>query len=217
MSYGDKMKGKKKLIVMVSSSVYGYEELLDKIYTLLTSFVYEVWMSYKGTMPVFSNLSAFENCLAAVEKCDLYFGLINPRYGSGKDEDGLSITHREMQKSIELNKPRWLLAHNYVVFAKSLLDYLGFKGKDGRKRLSLEANPIIDDLFVIDMYEEAILSQKPTHDRQGDWVQTFSTDDDAALFATAQFSRYQDVEAFLKDNLSDKDHIIKILQDKGGL
>ena len=43
-----------KLKIMVSSTVYGIEELLDRVYTLLTSFGYDVWMSHKGTVPVFS-------------------------------------------------------------------------------------------------------------------------------------------------------------------
>lgn len=106
---------------MISSTVYGIEELFDRIYILLTTFGYEVWMSHKGTMPVFSNCSAFENCLRAVEKCDLFLGLITPYYGSGKDDDGFSISHKELRKAIELKKPRWLLAHDHVVFARSLL------------------------------------------------------------------------------------------------
>jgi hypothetical protein len=74
----------KKLTVMVSSTVYGIEELLDRIYSLLTAYGYEVWMSHKGTLPVVSDRTAFENCLAAVEKCDLFLGLITPQYGSGR-------------------------------------------------------------------------------------------------------------------------------------
>jgi len=46
------MSTKKKPVIMVSSTVYGIEELLNRIYTLLTGFHYEVWMSHKGTMPV---------------------------------------------------------------------------------------------------------------------------------------------------------------------
>ena len=82
---------------MVSSTVYGVEELLDRVYTLLTAFGYEVWMSHKGTVPVFSTESAFKSCLAAVEKCDLFLGIITAQYGSGKEreEDALSITHQE--------------------------------------------------------------------------------------------------------------------------
>jgi len=134
-----------KLTVMVSSTVYGIEELLERIYTLLTAFGYEVWMSHKGTVPVFSNRSALENCLVATKKCDLFLGLITPQYGSGKEEEGLSFTHQELLKAIELNKPRWLLAHDHVVFSRSLLNHLGYEGQKGRKMLKLKKNPIIDD------------------------------------------------------------------------
>jgi hypothetical protein len=50
-------KKQQKLTIMVSSTVYGIEELLDRIYTLLTAFGYEVWMSHKGTMPVLLSFS----------------------------------------------------------------------------------------------------------------------------------------------------------------
>ena len=70
------MAKKKPLIAMVSSTVYGIEELLERIYAILTRFGYEVWMSHKGTVPVISTRSAFENCLHAVEQCDLFLSLI---------------------------------------------------------------------------------------------------------------------------------------------
>lgn len=206
----------KKLTIMVSSTVYGIEELLDRIYTLLTAFGYEVWMSHKGTMPVFSNKSAFENCLRAVERCDLFLCLITPYYGSGVDGDGLSITHQELKKAIELKKPRWLLAHDYVVFSRKLLNDLDFRGPEGRDRLNLKRKASsLSDLRLIDMYEDAILSQHPLRDRQGNWVQKFQTNEDAFLFATAQFSRYQEVEAFIKENLSDPLTINTLIEQKG--
>ena len=206
----------KKLTIMVSSTVYGIEELLDRIYTLLTAFGYEVWMSHKGTMPVFSNKSAFENCIRAVEKCDLFLCLITPYYGSGVDGDGLSITHQELKKAIDLKKPRWLLAHDYVVFSRKLLNDLDFKGQKGRDRLNLKRKASsLSDLRLIDMYEDAILSQHPLRDRQGNWVQKFQTNEDAFLFATAQFSRYQEVEAFIKENLSDPSTINTLIEQKG--
>ena len=61
-----------KPIVMVSSSVYGQEELLERIYSLLTSFGYEVWMSHKGTIPTTSDESSLESCLNAVKNCDIF-------------------------------------------------------------------------------------------------------------------------------------------------
>ena len=210
------MKNGKKLTILVSSTVYYYEELLDRIYTLLTAFGYEVWMSYKGTVPVFSNRSNFDNCLAATDKCDLFLGLITPRYGSGKDGDEIAITHQELKRAIELNKPRWLLVHDRVVFARSLLNNIIHKGKTGKSGFTVKDNEIMDDLRVIDMYEEAMLSQTPLRERRGNWVQPFLSDDDAAIFATAQFSRYQEVEAFVVENFRDSATISKSIQDKKG-
>lgn len=209
----------KNLTVLVSSTVYGYENLLDRIYTLLTQFGFEVWMSHKGTMPVFSDRSAFENCIAATEKCDLFLGIITPRYGSGVDgKSGLSITHRELKKAIELRKPRWLLVHDYVPASRLLLNALGYEEKTGRKKLTLDKHcPVIDDLRLIDMYEEAILSaiQSP-EDRKGNWVQKYSSPEDAMLFATAQFSRYLEVEEFIKENFRDPEHISRRIHDTEG-
>ena len=36
--------------------------------------------------------------------------------------------------------------------------------------------------------------------RKGNWVHKFKTDDDAKLFISAQFSRFQEVEEFIKEN-----------------
>jgi len=198
---------KPKLTIVVSSTVYGIEELLERVYTLLTSYGYEVWMSHKGTLPVRSDRTAFENCLAAVEKCDLFLGIITPYYGSGRDPmkpEELSITHQEMRLAIELKKPRWILAHDHVVFARSLLANLGFQGTDGRKHLSLSKKPILDDLRILDMYEEATIDAEdiPLADRDGNWVQKFQNTEDGSLFVGAQFFRYQEVEQFIKDNFA---------------
>ncbi len=211
------MKKDKKLTIMVSSTVYGIEELLKRIYTLLTAFGYETWMSHKGTMPVFSSQSAFENCLMGVENCDLFLGLITPCYGSGKDKDGPSITHQELMRAIALQKPRWLLAHDHVVFARKLLNDLGFPGKEGRSKLNLKDRATsLTDLRVIDMYEDAMLSQTPLPHRQGNWVQKFQSDEDALLFASAQFARYQEVEAFIKENFSNQSLTRKLIERNGG-
>ena len=210
------MTTKEKLVIMVSSTVYGIEELLDRVYTLLTAFGYEVWMSHKGTVPVFSDRSSFENCIAAVNKCDLFLGLITPYYGSGKDDTGLSISHHELRKAIEINKPRWLLAHDHVVFARKLFNDLGYRGEKGRKKLQLKENAFsISDLRIIDAYEEAILQEEPLKERQGNWVQKFQTDSGALLFATAQFSRYQEVEEFIHENLSSVSGVQAEIDRKG--
>lgn len=198
-------KDKPKLTVMVSSTVYGIEELLDRIYALLTGFGYEVWMSHAGTMQTYSNRPAFKNCLEAVEKCDLFLGIITPQYGSGQDKDKPdepSITHQEIKKAITLKKPRWLLAHDHIVFTWSLLKNLGFEGKDGRKKLKLRKSLMLDDLRVLDVYEEAIVDGIPLAERDGNWVQKFTTTEDGSRFVAAQFYRYQEVEKFIEENFA---------------
>lgn len=202
----------KKLNIMISSTVYGIEELLERLYTLLTTFGYEVWMSHKGTMPVHSNKSSIENCLKAVEDCDLFLGIITPNYGSS-GRDVLSFTHQEMKKAIALKKPRWLLAHDHVVFARQFLRDLGYTNKVERATLSLvKKSASISDLRVIDMYEDAILNHIDLVERQGNWVQKYQSDEDAQLFAVAQFSRYIEVEKFIEENLKDT---AKVLQASG--
>ncbi|NCP78590.1 MAG: DUF4062 domain-containing protein [Desulfuromonadales bacterium] len=199
-------KAKKKPTILVSSTVYGIEELLDRIYTILTTFGYEVWMSHKGTLPVQSNKSAFANCLHAVGECDLFLGIITPTYGTGKEGSDLSIVHKEINQAIKLNKPRWLLAHEQVVFARRLLSDLGHGKPQQRRKLQLkDSAKSITDLRVIDMYEEAILHAEPLSERNGNWVQKFSTDEDALLFASAQFSRFQEVERFIQENMANPD------------
>ena len=204
---------KKQLVVMVSSTVYGIEELLEKTYGVLTDYGYEVWMSHKGTVPVWPNLTAFENCLRAVKNCDLFLSIITPQYGSGKDKkDALSITHQELLQAIELNKPRWILAHDYVPFSRTLLRGLGFDTAQKRAALQLKPTPLIDDLRVIDMYEAAIRHELNLRDRTGNWVQKFVSQEDALLFASAQFFRYQEVEKFLEENFTDTKSVAKVFR-----
>jgi len=196
---------KDKLKIMVSSSVYGYEELLHQIYTILSKFGYEVWISDKGTVRVWPNMTNFKNCHRAVEECDLFLSIITPRYGSGKeDKNAMSITHQELLTAIENNKPRWILAHDHVVFARNLLNNLGYNTKKKREQLKLKKTGILEDLRVIDMYELAIRHDLTVYqDRKGNWVQKFYTNDDAKLFTTSQFHRYDEVKNFLKHQFYD--------------
>ena len=207
----------KRPTILVSSTVYGIEELLERIYATLTTFGYEVWMSHKGTLPVHSGSTAFDNCLKAVDQCDLFLGIITPSYGSGMDDSGLSIVHQEINRAIELNKLRWLLTHDQVVFARRLLRDLGHNTPEKRKKLKLKpgANSITD-LRVIDMYEDAIRHEEPRMtERYGNWVQKFNSDPDALLFASAQFSRFQEVERFIQENMANPEQV-KTKQRKGG-
>lgn len=205
----------KPMTIMVSSTVYGIEELLEQVYALLSGFGYEVWCSHKGTVRVYPNLTAFEDCIEAVKRCDLFLSIITTHYGTGKVGGGLSFTHQELLKAIAMKKPRWVLAHDHVPFARAIFRKLGGKSTASRKRLlntlgfntgrklknlAAREGSVIDDFRVIDMYEAAIRHDiKVYQDRKGNWVQKYARSDDAKLFVTAQFVEYADVFQFLRE------------------
>jgi len=124
---------------MVSSTVYGIEEMLESIYAFL-NVAYEVWMSHRGTVTVYPHQTALDSCLAAVQDCDLFLSVITTRYGSGVLPGELSITHQELLKAIELGKPRWVLAHESIVFARSLLQKFGCRNAEERDKLLNQLN-----------------------------------------------------------------------------
>lgn len=210
----------RRLRILVSSVVYGYEDLLESIYALLETFGYEVAMSHKGTIPIDPEDSAMSNCLKAVDDCDLFLGLILPRYGTGKEvADGLCITHREALRAIELNKPRWFLVHEHVAIARQLLapyrddsQKPAFRLKPG---ISFEPTPILSDLRVLELFESAMRHDvAEVAQRRGNWVQPYGPEDDARLFATAQFRRYRELTDKHLPKL--KDHSVLAKKLDGG-
>jgi hypothetical protein len=189
-----------KLTVMVSSSVRHKEPMLDQVYGVLDGFGYKVWMSYRGTVPIIPGKSTFDSCLIAVQRCDLFFGIITPHYGSGAVLGDLAITHRELLKAIELGKPRFMLAHEQVVTARRLLMDLGYKDAAARAALTLRKGAVVvDDLRLIDMYEAATREDLPIADRTDNWVQPYKTPPEALLYTEEQFSRYDDNVGFVEE------------------
>lgn len=190
---------KPKLTVMVSSSVRHKEPMLDQIYALLDGFGYKVWMSYRGTVPIIPGLSALDSCVAAAERCDIFFGIITPHYGSGKVPGQLAITHLELLKAIAQGQPRFMLAHEQVINARRLLMDLKYMTLSRRQKLKLRKGAaIIDDIRLIDMYEAATREDLPLAQRTDNWVQPYRTPNDALLYVEEQFSRYDDNVAFVE-------------------
>lgn len=181
-------------IILVSSSVYGHESLLDQIYAVLCGYGYTVWMSHKGTLPVDPKLTAFESCLAAVDKADAFLGIINGRYGSGVNSDDLSITHQEMLRAIEKEKTRFFVAHRDVGIAKQLLRQFR-KDENGQCRHYKFFKPtaILDDIRILDLYDAATRTDVDLPERKGNWVQNYGNASELLLFIESQFS---DIERF---------------------
>jgi hypothetical protein len=210
----------KKLKILVSSTVYGIEGMLEDIYSFLNT-QFEVWMSHMGTVTVYPTRTALESCIQAVDDCDLFLSIITTQYGSGVLPGELSITHQELLQAIELEKPRWILAHDHVVFTRALFEKfgasdaeerdelitkMGWKTKKSRRALAKRKKHVLDDFRVIDMYDDAARHDISIHkykDRKGNWVQKFRKPDDGLLFTTAQFGRYAEIKSFLEENLGD--------------
>jgi len=89
-------------------------------------------------------------------------------------------------------------ADSLEIFARSLIRDLGYKTAEQRAGLKLTGGKLIDDLRVIDVYEEVIQAEKKLCDRRGNWAQPFATPPDANIFVVAQFLRYAEAIDIVK-------------------
>lgn len=196
------MKDKTPILkVMISSSVYGAQSLLRQIYATLLGFGYDVICSPIGTLPVDPTQSNLENCLRAVDECDIFVGFIRPIYGSGRDsKKAKSISHLELERAVTLNRPRWILAHSSVVKMRRLVRHVFYKPDGSRNNRPFETlKGEFDDLRVIEMYELAadLLSKKPWSQRTNHWVHEYHYDFEALDFVQAQLSDRRRVAQYL--------------------
>lgn len=171
---------KKQLTIMVSSTVYGMESDLLVISAMLKRYGYNVVMSLEGTVYVPIGVSNEEACLKAVEDCDLFLGIIFPRYGSG-------ITHKEFSKAIELDKPRWFVAHHYVKFARDILKQYMFRGSRSNRQFLFKKTDMMDKADVVHMYNEAIQNHIAADKRKSHWAQPFFLTPEIFPFIETQF------------------------------
>lgn len=180
----------RKIKIMIGSTVYGFENELYQIAALLQTLGYEVINSHIGTIKVNPKLSNLENCLNAVEDCDLFLGIIRPYYGTGII-GGKNITFEEMKKAIELKKPYWFLVHRDVVFAKKLF---------GKIRNSNDIEVLRNNFFdrrCIEIYDYVIKNHVPITLRNGNWAQEFYRLDELSIYIKTQFEDRTFIENIL--------------------
>ena len=178
------MSGKeKKVKIMVGSTVYGFEDQLSQIVAQLTTLGYDVICSYHGTVKVNPDLSNLDNCLKAVEECDLFLGIIRPYFGTGNIGDK-NITFEEIKRAIELEKPYWFLVHRDVVFARQLFKNMKLKSED---EIEITENKFFDKK-CIEVYEYVIKNHIHVTLRNGNWAQEFYRLDEMMVYINAQFS-----------------------------
>lgn len=179
-----KAESEKKVKIMVGSTVYGFEDQLSQIVAQLNTLGYDVMNSHYGSIKVNPNLSNLDNCLKAVEECDLFLGIIRPYYGTGNIGD-TNITFEEMKKAISLKKPYWFLVHRDVVFARNLFKKMKLKSGD---EIIIKDNRFFDKR-CIDVYEYVIKNHiKDLALRNGNWAQEFYRLDEMMVYINAQFT-----------------------------
>jgi hypothetical protein len=183
--------------IMVGSTVYGFEDQLSQIVAYLESLGYDVLNSHVGKIKVNPNLSNLENCIHAVDECDLFLGIIRPYYGTG-NIDGKNITFEEIKRAIELKKPYWFLVHRDVVFARNLFKHI--KSKDPNNNLfdviEIKPNKLFDHR-CIDVYEYVIKNHIPIELRNGNWAQEYYRLDEMMTYIGTQFSDKEFVSEIL--------------------
>lgn len=168
---------------MVGSTVYGFEDQISQIVAQLITLGYEVLNSHYGSIKVNPHLSNLDNCLKAVEECDLFLGIIRPYYGTGNIGDK-NITFEEIKKAVELKKPYWFLVHRDVVFARNLFRKMKLKSGD---EIVIEDNKLFDKR-CINVYEYVIKNHvKDLALRNGNWAQEFYRLDEMMVYINSQF------------------------------
>jgi hypothetical protein len=188
-----------RLKIFVASTVYNFEDNLRQACGVLASLGYEVWNSHLGTVPVNPALSNRDNCLAAVDACDLFLGIIRPFYGSGV-VGVRSITHDECLQAIQRSKPRWLMVHRDVAFARQLLKpYMVGENGEPNPSFVFQKTSVMDDRRVIDLYNDALQTGVPVEERRGHWVHEFYRQPELLDYVNSQFTDLARIRAICQE------------------
>ena len=187
-----------KIEIVVASTVYGYEDQLNQICGLFEQMGYQPISSHYKTMPTDPSKSNLENCLIAVENSDAFFGVLRPFYGSGII-GYTSITHEEMKRAIELKKPRWFVAHRDIRVARELFkQYRYMPDKSTNPAFTYHPTKLMDDIRVLDMYNDTILNDIDPAERIGHW--------------TDEFYNFKDIEKVIQTQFTKKERILDIIR-----
>lgn len=192
-----------KIEIMIASSVYNYEDQINEICGILEQMGYHPISSHYKTMPTDPSKSNLENCLIAAQKCDAFFGIIRPFYGSGII-GATSITHEEMKTAIALKKPRWFIAHRDIRVARELFkQYRYLPNKNLNPAFVYQPTKLLDDIRVIDMYNDTILNNIKPAERIGHWTEEYFT--------------MQDIKKVIQTQFHDKERILDIINKMNAL
>lgn len=209
--------------VMISSSVNGYEDQLLRIEAEFITLGYDVVLSMSGSMKVDPRLHNFDNCLQAVEACDLFFGVIRPDCGTGRVE-GESVTFQEFKHARLFHKPCWFVIDNRIKHYKELLKTLVLREYPDTK--DNELNQTISTYYdkqvrnrkqlpkVLDVFETKDLRKfDPLCFEMEDFVNHKGMPKDEIVNNWMQYCDHElDIAKFINKNFGDKSFIDGIIK-----
>lgn len=183
------MAKKRKIHIMVASTVYQNRDLLLQICGILNNYGYHIINSEYGTLHPPLGMNNTDACIAAVSECDIFFGIINPMFSTG-------ITHLEFQRAIAIDKSRRFIAHSFVTFSRKLLAQYMYADAAKTQRNDFEIQPtsVMDSVKVVDMYNDAVQSNLPYEELKYHWVQEFFRPDEALRYVETLFRDIRRVE-----------------------
>ena len=193
--------------VFVASTVYNFQSDLNRIYSLLDGFGYDVLMSHKGTIPLDSSKSCATICTDGVDTCDVFLGFVRPDYGSGVlEKGGDSITHMEFKTAMKRNIPRFVLCDYRVTFTRNLFKDSYIIENFTQKKIEFEnialQNKVMDTRCVA-MYNEAIKDkERPVSKRTGNWVQEYYDFDAIKMHIESQFKYSERIQKLINNSKS---------------
>jgi hypothetical protein len=190
-------KKKNEVKIMVGSTVYGFEDQLSQIVAQFNTLGYKVLNSHHGSIKVNPNLSNLDNCLKAVEECDLFLGIIRPYCGTGNIGEK-NISFEEIKEAIRLKKPYWFLIHRDVVYTRLLLKKMKLKSGD---EVLFTDNRLFDKRSI-EMYEHVIKNHIDVTLRNGNWAQEFYRLDEMMVYINAQFTDKDFINEVMNDSNS---------------
>lgn len=178
-----------KIKIMLSSSIYGFEDNIKQVASYLESLGYDVISSLLGTVKVNPNLSNLDNSIRAVEECDIFLGFIRTYCGTGNIGEK-NITFEEIKHAISLDKPYWFMAEHDVMFCRNLFRN-GVKPIESGKNVwdVIKPNKKFFNPLCIDMYDYVVKDDvRDIPSRTGNWVQPYHEIGDIIKFVQKQFA-----------------------------
>jgi hypothetical protein len=145
-----------------------------------------------------------DNCLDAVDKCDVFIGFVRPDYGSGVlDVGGKSITHQEFERATSRKIPWYMMADYRVPFVRSLFKKatVTIGGKEQPLNISdVLFKSKVMDFRSVELYNQMIKDKDfPISMRMGNWVQEYKNLEEIRLFLESQFKDAQEMLKLIKN------------------